>query len=297
MKVEVKKVDALKREMKFEVPREKVSEAMELVYSEIGKHAKVKGFRPGHVPRDILVNSHGQLAKDETIKKIIPQAYHEGLSQHQLNPIDLPEISEVNLKDGVLTFTATLDIRPDVEVTKYKGINVVRKPSEVTEEEVQKTLEFFKKGRGDQDVTIDDNFAKGMGFPSLEEFKKALKHQLESDKDRNNRMDVENQLVEELLKNAKLVVPQSLVKRQLHHRLNEALRRLKAQGLNDEELKKKEEEMRPQLEPVVEREVRIYLVLEQIAKLENITATDPNESLPFKVMEFLMKEAAWQGPK
>ncbi len=148
MKVEVKKVDALKREMKFEIPREKVTETMDAVYNEIGKHAKVKGFRPGKVPRHILVNSHGQLAKDETIKKIIPQAYHEGISQHQLNPIDLPEITEVDLKDGVLTFTATLDIRPEVEVGKYKGINVERKKSEVTEEEVQKTLEFFKKGRG-----------------------------------------------------------------------------------------------------------------------------------------------------
>ena len=122
---------------------------------------------------------------------------------------------------------------------------------------MQKTLEFFKKGRGgDQEVAMDDDFAKGMGFPSLEEFKTALKRQLEFDKDRNNRMDVENQIVEELLKNAKLIVPQSLVKRQLHHRLNEALRRLKSQGLNEEELKKKEEELRKQLEPVVENEVR-----------------------------------------
>ena len=294
MKVEVKKVDALKREMKFEIPREKVTEAMDAVYNEIGKHAKVKGFRPGKVPRHILVNSHGQLAKDETIKKIIPQAYHEGVSQHQLNPIDLPEITEVDLKEGVLTFKAVLDIRPQVEVGKYKGIDVERKKSEVTEEEMLKTMEFYKKGRGDQEVPIDDNFAKGMGFPSLEDFKSALKRQLEADKDRNNRMDVENQMVEELLKNAKLIVPQSLVKRQLHYRLNENLRRLKSQGLGDEDLKKKAEEMSQQLGPVVEREVKIYLILEEIAKLENITVVDSNESLPGKVMEFLLKEAKWK---
>ena len=294
MKVEVKKVDALKREMKFEVPKEKVAKEMDLVYDEIGKHAKVKGFRPGKVPRHILTSSHGQLAKDETIKKIIPQAYHDGLNQHQLNPIDLPEITEINLKDGVLTFKAILDIRPEVEVGKYKGLDVNRKKSEVTEEELLKTLDFFKKGRGDQDVTIDDNFAKGMGFQNLENFKSALKRQLEADKDRNNRMDVENQIVEKLLKNAKLIVPQSLVKRQLHHRLNESLRRLKSQGLSDEELKKKEEELRTQLGPVVEGDVKIYLILEEIAKLENITTTGPNENLPGKVMEFLLKEANWQ---
>jgi FKBP-type peptidyl-prolyl cis-trans isomerase (trigger factor) len=297
MKVEVKKVDALKRELKFEIPRERVTQAMDEVYVEIGKHAKIKGFRPGKVPRHILVNSHGQLAKDETIKKIIPQAYHDGVNQEHLNPIDLPEITDVNLKDGVLTFTATLDIRPEVEISKYKGISVERKKSEVTEEEVSKTLEFFKKGRTDQEVAIDDNFAKGMGFPSLEEFKTALKRQLESDRDRSNRMDIENQMVEELIKNAKLIVPQSLVKRQLYHRINESLRRLKTQGLSEAELKNKEDEMRIQLPPVVEREVKIYLILEEIAKLENITTADQNESLPGKVMEFLLKEAAWKDAK
>jgi FKBP-type peptidyl-prolyl cis-trans isomerase (trigger factor) len=297
MKVEVKKVDALKREMKFEIPRERVTQAMDEVYVEIGKHAKIKGFRPGKVPRHILVNSHGQLAKDETIKKIIPQAYHDGVNQEQLNPIDLPEITDVDLKDGVLTFTATLDIRPDVTISKYKGISVERKKSEVTEEDVQKTLEFFKKGRTDKEVAIDDNFAKGMGFPTLEEFKTALKRQLELDRDRNNRMDIENQIVEELIKNAKLIVPQSLVKRQLHHRINENLRRLKSQGLSEAELKNKEEELLVQLPPVVEREVKIYLILEEIAKLENITAADQNESVPGKVMEFLLKEASWKDAK
>jgi len=297
MKVEVKKVDALKREMKFEIPREKVSAAMDAVYTEIGKHAKIKGFRPGKVPRHILVTSHGQLAKDETIKKIIPQAYHDGVSQHQLNPIDLPEITEVNLKDGVLTFTATLDIRPEIKLGKYKGIDVERKKNDVTDEEIQKTLDFFKKGRGEGEVAIDDNFAKGMGFPSLEEFKTALKRQLEFDKDRNNRMDIENQIVEELIKNAKLIVPQSLVKRQLYHRLNEALKRLKSQGLKDEELKAKAEELQKQLEPAVERDVKIYLILEEIAKLENITAAEANENLPGKVIEFLLKEANWQEAK
>ncbi len=311
MKVDLKKVDALRREMKFTVPREKVTEAMDVIYTEIGKHAKVKGFRPGKVPRHILMTTHGQLAKDETIKKIIPQAYHDGLHQHQLNPIDLPEITDVSLKDGVLTFTATLDIRPQVNISQYKGIAIKRKTSDVTEEEVQKTLEFFKKGRGEQDIKIDDDFAKGMGFPSLEEFKKALKHQLEFDKDRHNRVDVENQIVEELLKYAKLTVPQSLVKRQLEYRIHEALRRLKSQGSTEEALKQKEEELRAQLGPVVEKEVKIYLILEEIAKLENITAEHHHhddghehhheeggqESVPAKVMAFLLKEAKWTDVK
>ena len=296
MKVEVKKVDALKREMKFEIPRERVSKAMDEIYQEIGKHAKVKGFRPGKVPRHILVTSHGKLAQEETIKKLVPEAYHEGVGQHELNPIDLPEITNVAMKDGILSFTATLDIRPEVKVGEYKGIKVVRKSNDVSDEEVNKTLEFFQKGQGEQTVTMDDAFAKGMGFASLEEFKNALKRQLQMDKDRNNRVDLENQIVEELLKHAKLSVPQSLVKRQLEYRLRETLKRLKTQGMSDEEIQTKEPEVRTQLESVVERDVKIFLVLEEIAKLENITAQE-NQQVPHKVIEFLLKEAKWDEAK
>ena len=67
MKVEVKKVDALKRELRFEVPRERVTKTLDEVYEEIGKYAKVKGFRPGKVPRAVLATSHGKLAEEETI--------------------------------------------------------------------------------------------------------------------------------------------------------------------------------------------------------------------------------------
>lgn len=298
MKVEVKKVDALKRELKFEVPRERVSKAMDGIYTEIGKHARVKGFRPGKAPRHVLAASHGKIAQEETIKQLVPEAYQEGIGLQKLNPIDLPEITNVSLKDGILTFTATLDIRPEVKPGNYKGIKVARKDTKVTEEDINKTLEFFKKGRGgDKEVTIDDAFANGMGFPTLEEFKKALTRQLELDKDRQGRIDIENQIVDHLLKTAKLIVPQSLVKRQLAHRLNEIRRRLKAQGLKDEDIKKKEEEIRKDLEAAVERDVKVFLVLEEIAQLEKIEAAGEQESLPGKVMEFLLKEAKWEDSK
>ena len=296
MKVEVKKVDTLRRELKFEVPQDRVSKAMDQVYTEIGKHAKIKGFRPGKAPRHVLVTSHAKLAHEETIKKLIPEAYHQGITEQKLDPIDMPEISNVDLKDGVLTFTAALDIRPEVEIKNYKGIKVKPQDNRVTEEEINKTLEFFKKGQGDKEVVVDDTFAKGMGFPSLQEFKDALSRQMQMDKDRKNRMEIENQIVEELVKNAKLVVPQSLVKRQLVYRTQETLKRFKNHGLSPTELSLKEEEIRKELETVVERDVKVYLILEEIAKLEKIEVKE-NEHIAAKVIELLLKEAKWEGAK
>ncbi len=298
MKVDVKKVDALKRELRFEVPKDRVSKTMEDIYGEVAKVAKVKGFRQGKVPRNILVSTHGKAVQEETIKKLIPEVYHEGLTKENIDPIDLPEIGDVNLKDGMLTFTATLDIRPEVKVKNYKGIKVQRKSSKVTEEDINKTLEVFKKGQGTEgkEVSIDDAFARGLGFPNLEEFKGALTRQLEMDKDRQSRADVEQQIVDVLLKDAKFIVPQSLLKKQMDYRIHDARKHYKSHGMPDEEIQKKEGELREQLKDAVERDVRVYMLFQEIAKEENIAAAQ-GENVMMKVMEFLLKEADWQESK
>lgn len=294
----MKKVDALKRELRFEVPKDRVSKTMEEIYGEVAKVAKVKGFRQGKVPRNILVSTHGKAVQEETIKKLIPEVYHEGLTKENIDPIDLPEIGDVNLKDGMLTFTAILDIRPEVKVKNYKGIKVQRKSSKVTEEDINKTLEVFKKGQGTEgkEITVDDAFARGLGFPNLEEFKGALTRQLEMDKDRQSRADVEQQIVDVLLKDAKFIVPQSLLKKQMDYRIHDARKHYKSHGMPDEEIQKKEGELREQLKDAVERDVRVYMLFQEIAKEENIAAAQ-GENVMMKVMEFLLKEADWQESK
>ena len=289
MKVEVKKIDAVKRKLKFEVPKEKVAQTFDEVYQEFGKVAKIKGFRPGKVPRHILEAEHGKTAENEVIKKLIPQIYQEGIVKENLTPIDMPEINDVALKNGILNFTALLEIRPEVMVRDYKGIKITRKTSEVLDEEMNKTLEYFQKGQGqERQVIVDDAFARGLGYPSLEDFKR----QLESDKDRQNRADIENQIIENLLSKAKMSVPLSLVKKQIERRIQQAHQRLHEQGVSEEEIKKREEAMRQELQEPVEKDIKVYFILDKIAELEKIEVKEQG-SLPSKVMEFLLKEAQW----
>ncbi|OGW98643.1 MAG: hypothetical protein A2Z81_07530 [Omnitrophica WOR_2 bacterium GWA2_45_18] len=293
MKVEVKKVDPVKRELRFEIPKERVSQKMEEVYKNLEKVAKVKGFRPGKVPRHILVSQYGGIAQQETMKDLIPEVYEEGIKRENIAPIDLPEILDVNFKDGALTFTAKLDIKPEVVVKDYKEIKVKRKSSQVTEEEINKVLEYYKKGQGkEEQVVLDDNFARGLGYPNLEEFKKTLVRQMEMDKDRQNRADIENQVTEYLLSKSKLVVPQSVIKKQLERRIAETKQRLKSHGMSEEDIKKNEEQIHKDLEQAVERDVKAYFILDKIAHMEKIEAKE-NENLPSKVMEFLLREAKW----
>ncbi len=293
MKVEIKKIDATQRELSIEIPSERVAQKTEKVYKDISKVAKVKGFRKGKVPQKVLESEFSQTAKEEVIKQLIPEAYQEGVEKEALHPIDMPDINQVNYKDGVITFKAVFNVKPDVKIKEYKGIKLVRKSSEATEEDIKKTLDYFKQSQGkDNKTEINDEFAKGLGFPSLEEFKKVLSRQIEMDKDRQNRMDVENQIAETLLKKAKINISKSLVEKQTAHRLHEEKERMKKQGLTAENIKKQEQSIAKDLPQRIEREIKIYLILDKIAELENIEVKE-NENLASKVLEFLFKEANW----
>ncbi|MBF0122332.1 MAG: hypothetical protein HQL21_02850 [Candidatus Omnitrophica bacterium] len=297
MKVSVKKIDALRREMHFEVPRDRVTKKLDQILGDIAKHAKIPGFRKGKAPKNLVESAHHRVAREEMLKSLVPEVYQEGLKSEAFEPIDFPAIDQVDLTDGILKFRATFDLRPEVEIKEYKGVSVTKKSAEVSDDEVTKTMDFFKKSRGmEEGAVLDDEFAKGMGFPSLEEFKKAIKRNMEQDKERQNRAEIENQLVEELMKRAKLQVPQSLVERQMEGRLEEFKRRLKQYGAKDEDIEKKIKESDKEIKDAAEKDVKVFLILQKIAEIEKIEAAK-GENLSVKVIELLLKEAKWEDAK
>ncbi|MBF0331093.1 MAG: hypothetical protein HQL17_04090 [Candidatus Omnitrophica bacterium] len=297
MKISVKKVDALRREISFEVPKERVARKLDEVFNDVVKHVTIKGFRQGKAPRKMVEASHGAFARDEMMKKLIPEVYQEGIIQEKMDPIDFPSIDQVEMTEDGLKFRATFDIRPEVEVKDYKGIKISKKSAVVSDEEVSKSVDFFKKGRGlDENAPLDDAFAKTLGFPSLEELKTAVKRNLEFDKERQNRQEIETQLIDALIKSCKLDVPQSLVERQLSGRVEEFSRRLKTYGVKEDDVAKKTEESLKDLKEASAKDVKTFLILHKIAEIEKIDAAQ-NENLSAKVMEFLLKEAKLEEAK
>lgn len=297
MKVEVKKVDATKRELKLQVPKERVTKRLEEVFEDISRAAKIRGFRPGKAPRHVVEQEHGKLAQEKMMESLIPEVYQEAVKQESLTPVDFPEISDVKFKDGELSFTASLDIQPEFTVSDYKGIKVQKKPAQVTDEELNKTLDFFKTAQGkEKETKIDDEFAKGLGYPSLEELKASFKRQMEIEKDRQNRFDIESQIVDHLIKNTKLTVPKTTVQRHLDRLIHDVRHRLEQQNLKAEELEKRVEEFVKNMKPNAERDVKAYFILEKIAEQEKMKI-EQGENVFQKVIGFLLKEAQWEEAK
>jgi len=289
MKTEVRKLDGTTRELRMEVTGDVVKNKFEDVFKKITRDAKIKGFRPGHAPRDIVEKEYSQVANEQVLRELIPQVYQEALEQEKLDVVDYPQISDVKLERAFLSFTARVEITPEIEVKDYKGIPITYTKPSVTADEIKRQLDSIRESR--KIDTMDDIFAKGLGYPSLEELKAVMERQALVSKDNAQRHDIEAQVINHLTKGLNVKLPQSLVSKQAQDMLRQAKVDLALKGVPKEKIMEQEATLLKEIQPQAERQVLVYLVLSAIAKKENIPLDD---NMMTKVMEFLYTNAKWE---
>lgn len=289
MKTEVKKIDSTKRELNIEVSGEIVKNKFEDIFKKISQQAKVPGFRPGHVPRDILEKHYSGTAHQEVIKELIPDIYGQAVQQEGLDVIDLPEITEVKLDGHNLSFRATVETIPQIELKNYKNLKLGYKKAVVSAEELKRSLGAMKESK--KIDNLDDKFARSLGYPNLAELENAVQAQLLVQKQNQERQRVENEIVKQLTKELDFKIPQSMIKRQLEELLRQAKLDLALKGVPREKITEEEKALSQELEPRAKDQVKVYLILSAIARKENIKIDD---HMPSHVMEFLLREAEWK---
>ncbi|MFY9402329.1 MAG: trigger factor [Candidatus Omnitrophota bacterium] len=289
MKTEVKKIDGNTREINIEVGADVVEKKFDDVFKRISQEAKVPGFRPGHAPRDIIEKKFSAAAHEQVLKELIPDIYSQAVNKEGLDVVELPQVSDVKLSRNNLSFKAKVEVMPEVSIKDYKGIKINYKNTKVSSDEVKRSIDSFKEARKIE--KLEDNLARSLGYPTLLELENVLEKQIYLNKENAQRQDLENQIVENLLKGVEFSLPQSMVKRQKEDMLRQAKLDLALKGIQREKIEAQEEKMLKDLEPEAKRQVKVYLILSSIAKRENIPV---DEHMPRKVMELLLKEADWK---
>ncbi|MDD4953589.1 MAG: trigger factor [Candidatus Omnitrophica bacterium] len=292
MKLEVKKLDATKRELNIEVSGDIVKNKFEDVFARIAKEAKVPGFRPGNAPRDILEKKFSGAAQEQVLRELIPDVYGEAVKKESLDVIEMPEITDVKLEGHNLTFKATVEVSPQINIKDYKGIKINYQRVSVGPDEVKRNLDSLKESRKLE--SLDDAFARGLGYPDLSELEKAIERQLFLQKEKLQRQQIEDSIIEGLTKDLDFKIPQSLINRQLQDLIRQAKVDLALRGLPREKIDQQDEALSKELAPQAKKQVQVYLILAEVAKKENIPL---DEQMPHKVMELLMREAKWEEKK
>lgn len=145
MKASVEEISPVKRKISVEIPEDQVVKEVDSFYKDLGKKAKIKGFRPGKVPRNILERYFKDYVKAEVIQKLIEESYPKALSETQLQPVSPPAIDPGEFEGGKpFQYSAVIDIKPDIRVEGYTGLKLEGKKEEVKDEEVEERLKALQ---------------------------------------------------------------------------------------------------------------------------------------------------------
>ena len=126
MNVEIEETGPVERLVKVEIATADVDAAFNDVYREFGKHAKIRGFRPGKVPRNVLERVYKDEAGQQVLERLV-----QGSLPDAVNDASLDVVSEPRLEPGdppaqgsAFAFAARLDIRPSIELAQFKELEV-----------------------------------------------------------------------------------------------------------------------------------------------------------------------------
>ncbi len=368
MKVQVEDLDSVRKKVEVLVPAETIAGIREAIYEEVRKSAKIKGFRPGKIPKPIITQYYKEYINDELKKRMIQNTMYEALLEAKVEPILEPRVDFFE-REGEQGYTFECEVLPDIELPAYKGIEVEAETVQVTEEDIDKRIEGLQqmhaeivakegdagaalgdfvvvkyqgyhngepvkevaaesyplelgsamlmpefengvigmreKEERDIEITFPDDypdksiaskkivfkvtmnevkrkrlpevnneFAKDLSFENIDALRQGVKEELLKEKETVRKRDITQKIVEALLKDLVVPVPERLLQRRLEGMIEEAKSRYNASKLSPEEIQSIEAKLKANFEKRAEERIKVEIVLARIAEKEGIKADD-----------------------
>ncbi len=158
MNVKVENTDN-KNEVKitFNIEAEKFEEAMKKVYTKTAKYFNIPGFRKGKAPMQLVERQYGSaIFYEDAFNELVPEIYDETIKEKKIEAVSRPNIDIVQMEKGKeLIFTATVETKPEVELGKYKGIEIKKIEYKATDKDIEHELGHMAE-RNARLVTIED---------------------------------------------------------------------------------------------------------------------------------------------
>ncbi|PKH09264.1 trigger factor [Planomicrobium sp. MB-3u-38] len=146
-----------------EVPAEEVNAGLDKAFKKVVKEINVPGFRKGKMPRQMFEKRFGaESLYQDALDFILPDAYANAVEEAGINPVDRPEIDIETIEKGQpLVFTAKVTVKPEVELGEYKGLEVSKPETEVTDEEIEEKLKENQERFAELAVKEDEAIVEG----------------------------------------------------------------------------------------------------------------------------------------
>lgn len=143
MTVKYEKTGPVKGEITFTIERDVVEAGLNKAFNKVKGSLNVPGFRKGRVPRRIFNQMYGEEALyEDTLNDIFPAAYEAALEEVEDEVVGQPNIKDISWEAGkAWEITVEVSLKPEVKLGQYKDLEVIKQDREVTEEDVEASLE------------------------------------------------------------------------------------------------------------------------------------------------------------
>lgn len=146
MDVVVEKVSELGRKLTITLPEAQVSKELDKAYAKLNKEVSLKGFRRGKVPLSVLKKNFRDRVEAEVGEQLIQATYFDAVEQEKIDAVVHPVIGEHAFReDGAFSYVAEVDIKPVFELNRYKGLEIEKPDTTVTDAEVEARIEALRR--------------------------------------------------------------------------------------------------------------------------------------------------------
>lgn len=312
MDIKIEKLKNSEIEIIGSISFEELNKNREKAVKKLSANIKIDGFREGKVPEKILIEKVGEMMiLNEMAEIALQEAYPNIIIENKIDPITAPQITITKLApNNPMEFTIKTSVMPEIKLPDYKDlakkeISKKEESIEVTDKELEETIEQIRKSRqtphscSDEKCEheekadlpeLNDEFVKGMGdFKDVADFKVKLKENMKQEKTQRQKEKKRLSILESIIKKTNVEIPEILIEGELRKMLAEMSDNISKMGLKFdkylEHIKKTEDDLKKEWRPDAENRVKGQLVLNKISIEEKIT---PPEDEVKKSVDHLM---------
>ena len=169
MSLQVEKLEKNMAKLTIEASAEDLEKAIEKAYQKQKSQISIPGFRKGKVPRQMVEKMYGkEVFYEDAANELIPDAYDKALEECEEDIVSSPKIEVTQIESGKpFVFTATVALKPEVKLGKYKGVKIDKIDTEVTDEEVDAEINRERENNA-RNITVEDRPVKDGDVTTLD---------------------------------------------------------------------------------------------------------------------------------
>ena len=169
MSLQVEKLEKNMAKLTIEASAEDLEKAIEKAYQKQKKQISIPGFRKGKVPRQMVEKMYGKAVfYEDAANELIPDAYEKALEECEEDIVSSPKIEVTQIEAGKpFVFTATVALKPEVKLGKYKGVKVDKIDVEVTDADIDAEINKERE-KNARNITVEDRPVKDGDITTLD---------------------------------------------------------------------------------------------------------------------------------